>query len=57
MLKSIKTFYPSLENRNVLQLKNKYQKISYLQRELLFQQLMNKILTNTVAQSKIKAKI
>ena len=29
-----KTFYPSLENRNVLQLTDKYQKITYLQGEV-----------------------
>ena len=29
-----KTFYSSLENRNVLQLTNKYQKITYLQGEV-----------------------
>ena len=34
MLKSIKTFYSSLENRNVLQLTSKYQKITYLQGEV-----------------------
>ena len=34
-LKSMqKTFYPSLENRNVISLINKYQKIIYLQDEV-----------------------
>ena len=34
-LKSIREiFYPSLENRNILELTNKYQKITYLQGEV-----------------------
>ena len=32
-LKSLQKTYPSLENRNMLQLRNKYQKITYLQGE------------------------
>ena len=39
-----------------LQCENKRQKTAYFQGEVYFQHLMNKILTNTVAQSKLKAK-